>query len=192
MSNYSLTVTVPVQSFQQLAHQGYKLCFACGVEREGFKVIAATSYVAPYISFAWSDDYGIAATGSDFTEGAKVQAYTPVDSIRLGQTYTLSSDFQGSVKNGGSQGAIQFNNQADRASPILYRNMGSSKVPFYVGSQDSSQVIQPNHKVAVWFQTHAGDGMMISRIDAPNIEIDMSGRTNATAVYNEDSTWSLQ
>ncbi|KAF5561636.1 hypothetical protein FPHYL_6129 [Fusarium phyllophilum] len=213
MTNYSLTVKVPGQSLRQLSQQGYKLCFASGVEREGFKVIALTTRmalcssistytndyhqdIAPNIQLQWNDDYGIAASGSNFMEGAKVQAYTDVDSIRLGQTYTLSPDFQGRVNDGGRQGAIQFNNQADRASPIIYRNIGDSKVPIYVGSQQlpqgSSQVIQPNNRVAVWFQGGAETGMMISRIDGPNIEIDMSGRTSATVVFNEDFTWSLQ
>ncbi|PNP85421.1 hypothetical protein FNYG_01250 [Fusarium nygamai] len=196
MTNYSLTVKVPTQNFRQLSQEGYKLCFASGVEREGFKVIALTTYIAPIIQLQLNDDYGIAATGSNFMEGVKVQAETNVDSIRLGQTYTLTPDFQGSVNDGGRQGAIQFNNQADRAFPIIYRNIGDSKVPIYVGSQQvpqgSSQVIHPNNRVAVWFQQDAETGMMISRIDGPNIEIDMSGRTSATVALNEDFTWSLQ
>ncbi|KAF5621128.1 uncharacterized protein FTJAE_11469 [Fusarium tjaetaba] len=213
MTNYSLTVKVPVQSFRQLSQEGYKLCFASGVEREGFKVIALTTGealcsststytdvcdqdIAPFVMLQCNDDYAIAASGSSFMEGAKVQAYTNVDSIRLGQTYTLTPDFQGRVNDGGRQGAIQFNNQTDRAAPIIYRSIGDSKVPFYVGSQQlprgSSQVIQPNNRVAVWFQRDAETGMMISRIDGNFIEIDMSGRTSATVVSNEDFTWSLQ
>lgn len=59
MTNYSLTVKVPGRAaIQQFAQQGYKLCFASGVEREGYKVIASTSSKALRSStLTYTDDY---------------------------------------------------------------------------------------------------------------------------------------
>ncbi|EXK87565.1 hypothetical protein FOQG_08906 [Fusarium oxysporum f. sp. raphani 54005] len=197
MTNYSLTVRVPGRAaIQQFAQQGYKLCFASGVEREGYKVIASTSSIAPNAQFNWNDDLGIAASQSNFMEGVQVQASTNVDSIRPGQTYTLTPDYRGSVNDGGPQDGIRFNNQADRASPIVYRTINGSRAPIYVGSMQlprgASQEIKPNNRIRVWFQRDGQSGTMIDGIHDQSIEIDMSGRASAAVVFNDDFTWSLQ
>ncbi|KAJ4256817.1 hypothetical protein NW762_008913 [Fusarium torreyae] len=197
MTNYSLTVEVPGRmALQQFSQQGYKLCFASGVEREGYRVIASSTNVAPNIQFEWNDEFGIAASQSNFMNGARFSSTTDIDSIRLGQTYTLTPDWQGSINDGGPQGGIRFNNQADRASPIVYRTINGRKTPIYFGSMQlprgGSQEIKPNNKVAVWFQRDGQSGTMIDGIHGQSIEIDMSGRTDATVVFNDDFTWSLQ
>ncbi|KAH7213294.1 uncharacterized protein BKA55DRAFT_697800 [Fusarium redolens] len=197
MTNYSLTVRIQGRmALQQFAQQGYNLCFASAVEREGYKVIASSMNIAPNAQFQWNDDFGVAASQSNFMNGVQVMAATDIESIRPGQTYTLTPDWQGSVDDGGPQGGIRFNNKADRASPIVYRTINGSRAPIYFGSMQlprgSSQEIKPNNRVTVWFQRDGETGTMIDGIDGQNIEIDMSGRTNATVVFNDDFTWSLQ
>ncbi|KAG5787671.1 hypothetical protein H9Q69_013255 [Fusarium xylarioides] len=197
MTNYSLTVRVQSRmALQRFSEQGYSLCFASEVEGEGYKVIASSSRVASNTDFNWNDDLGIAASQSRFMHGVQIQAITDVDSIRLGQTYTLSEDYQGRVNDGGPQGGIRFNNQTDGASPILYRTINGSRDPIYVGSMQiprgASQEIKPNNKVKVWFQRDGQRGTMIDEIHEQSIEIDMSGRTSATVVFNDDFSWSLQ
>jgi hypothetical protein len=121
---------------------------------------------------------------------------TEVSSIKSGQTYTLTPDYQGRVSEGGPETGFQFNNQADRASPIVYRTIGGSKAPIYVGSeqlpQGSSQEIQPTNRVAVWFQQQGESGTMMDGIRGQNFQIDMSGKNSATVVFSDDFRWSLQ
>ncbi|KAF5598213.1 hypothetical protein FPCIR_3235 [Fusarium pseudocircinatum] len=197
MTNYSLLVEVPGQrALQMLAQQRSRLCLAFSVENEQPNVIASSSSLAPNIETRWSDDYAIAATQSNFMRGAQVEASTEPESISPGQTYTLNPDFTGSVGGGGPQGSFRFNNQADRAAPILYRTMGFERSPIYVGSSQlprgASQEIQPGNKVTVWFQPNGSTGTMIDRFNSQPFEIDMSGRTNATVVFSDDFRWSLQ
>ncbi|KAF5552658.1 hypothetical protein FMEXI_2809 [Fusarium mexicanum] len=197
MTNYSLLVKVPGQrALQQLAQQGNRLCLGFGVGSDQPNVIASSSDLAPNIQTQWSDDYAIAATQSSFMQGAQVEASTEPESISPGQTYTLNPDFTGSVGGGGPQGGFRFNNQADRASPILYRKMGFERAPIYVGSSQlprgASQEIQLGNKVTVWFQRDGYTGTMIDGIYAQSFQIDMSGRTSATVVFSDDFRWSLQ
>jgi hypothetical protein len=123
-------------------------------------------------------------------------AATNAESIRLGQSYTLTPDWEGSVNEGGPRDGIRFNNQADRASAIVYRTINGSRAPIYFSShqlpQGSSQEIKPVNRVAVWFQRDGKTGTMIDGPGQQSIEIDMSGRTNATVVFNDDMRWSLQ
>ncbi|KAF5694747.1 hypothetical protein FDENT_875 [Fusarium denticulatum] len=197
MTNYSLLVEVQGQrALQQLAQQGNRLCLGFGVGSDQPNVIALSSSLAPNIETRWSDDYAIAATQSNFMQGARVEASNEPEAISPGQTYTLNPDFTGSVGGGGPQGGFRFNNQADRAAPILYRTMGFERSPIYVGSSQlprgASQEIQPGNKVTVWFQRDGYTGTMIDEIYAQTFEIDMSGRTNATVVFSDDFRWSLQ
>ncbi|KAG7409984.1 hypothetical protein DER46DRAFT_664931 [Fusarium sp. MPI-SDFR-AT-0072] len=197
MTNYSLTVRVQGRmALQQLSQGDYRLCFASGVEREGYKVIASSTSIGTNIQLQWNDDYAIAASRSNFMEGVQVQASTHVDSIRPGQTYTLNPDYRGSVDDDGPQGGIRFNNQADRASPVIYRTINGSRAPIYVGSMQlprgASQEIKLSNKVKVWFQRDGRSGTMIDGIHDESIEIDMSGRASAGVVFNDDFRWSLQ
>ncbi|EWG55425.1 hypothetical protein FVEG_13424 [Fusarium verticillioides 7600] len=197
MTNYSLLVEVPGQrTLQQLAQQGNRLCLGFGVGNDQPNVIAFSSSLAPNIQTQWSDDYAIAATQSSFMPGAQVQASTEPESISPGQAYTLNPDFTGSVGGGGPQGGFRFNNQADRASPVLYRAVGFERSPIYVGSSQlprgASQEIQPGNKVTVWFQPNGSTGTMIDGFYSQPFEIDMSERTNATVVFSDDFRWSLQ
>ncbi|KAF5684496.1 hypothetical protein FCIRC_3839 [Fusarium circinatum] len=197
MTNYSLLVKVPGQgALQQLAQQGNRLCLGFGVGNDQPNVIASSSDLAPNIITEWSDEYAIAASQSNFMQGARVEASTEPETISPGQTYTLNPDFTGSVGGGGPQGGFRFNNQADRASPILYRAMGYERAPIYVGSSQiprgASQQIQPGNKVTVWFQGDGYTGTMVDGIYAQSFEIDMSERTNATVIFTDDFRWSLE
>ncbi|RBR16099.1 hypothetical protein FVER53590_13424 [Fusarium verticillioides] len=196
MTNYSLLVEVPGQrTLQQLAQQGNRLCLGFGVGNQP-NVIAFSSSLAPNIQTQWSDDYAIAATQSSFMPGAQVQASTEPESISPGQAYTLNPDFTGSVGGGGPQGGFRFNNQADRASPVLYRAMGFERSPIYVGSSQlprgASQDFKPNTSVRVWFQRDGRTGTMIDGIYSQSIEIDMSEIPSRTVIFNDDFTWSIQ
>ncbi|KAF5632986.1 hypothetical protein F25303_9269 [Fusarium sp. NRRL 25303] len=191
MTNYSLLVKIQGQrAIQQLSQQGNKLCLAFGVENGEPKVIASSSNLAPNIQIRWNDDYAMAASQSNFMQGAYVEASTDLSPIKPGQTYTLSPDFQGSVNDGGPQGGFRFKNQADRASPVIYRTVGFDKAPIYVGSSQiprgASQDIKLNNKVTVWFGSDGQTGTMIDGIYAQSIEIDMSQRTNAVVNFGDD------
>ncbi|KAI1055467.1 hypothetical protein LB506_011383 [Fusarium annulatum] len=197
MTNYSLLVRVEGQSaLQQLSQQGSRLCLAFGVENSPPTVIASSSDLAPNIATEWNDDYAIAASQSSFMPGAQVQASTETQPIRPGQTYTLNPDFTGSVNDGGPQGGFRFNNQTDRASPIIYRSMGYEMAPIYFGTspipRGASQNIKLNNKVTVWFGSDGQTGTMIDGIYAQSIEVDMSQRANAVVVFNDNFTWSLE
>ncbi|KAF5649009.1 hypothetical protein F52700_828 [Fusarium sp. NRRL 52700] len=215
MPTYTLTVKIQGRGvLEQLIPANYQLCFASGIEGEGFKVIATTTSLMSNIQLQWNDDYGIAASPYEFEERsmhaieiatqkstltnslARVEECTRIESIRPGQTYTLAPEFQGRVSDGGPQGAFRFDNQADRASPILYRHISGSSVPIYFGSQQlhrgSSQEIKPDNRVAVWLQREVERGTMINGIREPHMEIEMSGRTNATVILSDDFRWSLQ
>ncbi|KAF5572890.1 hypothetical protein FPANT_12739 [Fusarium pseudoanthophilum] len=197
MTKYSLLVRVQGPNvLQQLGQQGSRLCLAFGVGNGEPNVIARSSGLGPNIQLQWNDDYAIAATQSNFMQGAQVQASTEPEPIKPGQTYTLNPDFTGSVNDGGPQGGFRFRNQAENASPILYMNMGFELAPIWVGSSQvprgASQDIKPNNKVTVWFQSDGQTGTMIGGIYAQPMVIDMSGRTSATVVFNDNFTWSQQ
>ncbi|KAF4439062.1 hypothetical protein FACUT_4416 [Fusarium acutatum] len=197
MTNYSLLVRVQGQrALQQLSQQGSRLCLAFGVENGEPNVIASSSSLGPNIQMQWNDDYAIAASRSNFMQGAQAEASTDPESIKPGQTYTLNPDFTGSVNDGGPQGGFRFNNKAGNASPIIYRNMGFDRAPIYVGPRQvptgASQDIKLNNKVTVWFQSEGQTGSMIDGIYAQTIEVDLSGRTSATVVFNDNFTWSQQ
>ncbi|RGP59658.1 hypothetical protein FLONG3_11129 [Fusarium longipes] len=195
MTNYSLNVEVGHGVVRQLMQQGSRLCLAFGVENDGYKVIASSSNLGSMVSFQWKADFAVGASNGNFQNG--VMSSTKPDPVRLGQTYTLTPDWQGSVNDGGRQGAIVFKNQNDRASPILYKNINGSNAPIYFGShilpRGSSQEIKPNNRVAIWFQSEGRSGTMIDGIyDRNPFEIDMSGRTDASVVLNDNFTWSLR
>lgn len=123
-------------------------------------------------------------------------AATDIDRIRLGQSYTLNPDWRGSVGGEGPPDSIRFRNQADQASAILYRGMNGSIAPIYFGSQQlprgATQQIKPINRVAVWLQRDGQTGTMIDGPGEQSIEIDMSGKTSARVVFNDDMSWSLQ
>ncbi|KAF4953759.1 hypothetical protein FGADI_5752 [Fusarium gaditjirri] len=175
MTNYYLTMKVQDPALQRQLSQGG---------------------IGPYIEVEWNDDYAVAATRDNFMEGARVQASTDTDSIRLGQTYTLNQDYRGSVNNGGPQDSIRFNNQADRVSPIIYRTINGFRVPIYVGTsqipRSATQEIKPNNKVKVWLQSNCESGTMINGIYGESLEVDMSGRTSVKVFFDEDYKWSVQ
>ncbi|KAF5243373.1 hypothetical protein FANTH_8194 [Fusarium anthophilum] len=195
MTNYSLQVNVQGQRARQfLGQQRSRLCLAFSAENEQPKVIASSSSLAPVIQIQWSDEYAIAASQSSFMQGAQVEASTDVESMSPGQTYTVNPDLTGNVGGGGPQGGFRFNNQANGASPILYRKMGFARAPIYVGSSQlprgASQEIKLNNKVTVWFQSDGRTGTMIDGFHAEKIDIDMSGRTSATVNFNDSLMWS--
>ncbi|KAF4498125.1 hypothetical protein FAGAP_5717 [Fusarium agapanthi] len=197
MTNYSVLVKIEGQSaLRQLAQQDYSLCLAFGVEDDEPRVIASSSILAPYVKTEWNDGYGIAASDSRFMEGALVQVATEVQSIKPGQTYTLNSNWAGSVSDGGRQGGLCFNNQCETVSPIICKKIGSRWAPIYIAPRQlprgTIQEIKLNNKVTVWFQSEISTGSMINGISGQSIEIDMSGRTNATAVFSDDYRWSLE
>lgn len=123
-------------------------------------------------------------------------AATEVESIRLGQIYTMTPDWRGSVNDGGPRDCIRFKNKADRASAILYRTINGSRAPIYFSSfqlqRNNNQDIKLGNRVAVWFELDGKTGTMIDAPGDSGIEIDMSGRTSATVVFNDDMEWSLQ
>ncbi|KAF5566281.1 hypothetical protein FNAPI_1280 [Fusarium napiforme] len=196
MTNYSLLVRVQGQgALQRLARQGNRLCLAFGVQHGQPNVIASSSNLGPNIQLQWNDDYAMAASQSNFMPGAQVEASTDPESINPGQTYTLNPDFTGSVNDGGPQGGFGFNNKANGASPVIYRNMGFERAPIYVGPQvpsGGSQDVKLDNTVTVWFQSEGQTGSMIDGIYASKIQVDMARNPNAVVVFNDDFRWSLQ
>ncbi|KIL89199.1 hypothetical protein FAVG1_07593 [Fusarium avenaceum] len=186
MPDYVLQISIQGQrAMQQLAQQGYRICFASAIADEGFKVIASSTGKST-----------IAASQSSFMNGVQFSASSDIDRIRLGQSYILNPDWRGNVGEDGPRDGIRFRNQADRASAILYRGMNGSMAPIYFGSQQlprgATQQIKPINRVAVWLQRGGQTGTMIDGPGEQSIEIDMSGRTSARVVFNDDMSWSLQ
>ncbi|KAH6964544.1 hypothetical protein DER45DRAFT_610867 [Fusarium avenaceum] len=194
MPKYVLQISIQGhRAMEQLSQQGYRICFAFAIEDEGFKWITD---LAPNAQIQWNDEFSIAASRSSFMNGVQFSASSDIDSISLGQTYTLSPDWRGSVGEGGPRGGIRFRNMADRASAIVYREINDSTAPIYFGSQQlppgATQQIKPINRVAVWLQRDGQTGTMIDGPGEQSIEIDMSGRTSARVVFNDDMSWSLQ
>ncbi|KAH7252705.1 hypothetical protein BKA59DRAFT_168397 [Fusarium tricinctum] len=197
MPDYILQISIQGQmALRQLSQQDFKICFASAIADEGFKVIASSMHLGSYVQFQWNDDFAIAASQSEFMNGVQFSAATDATPIRLGQSYNLTPDWRGGVGEGGPRDGLRFNNQADRASAIVYRNINGSRAPIYFSSQQlprgAIQEIRPINKVAVWFQRDGQTGTMIDGPGDLSIEIDMSGRTSARVVFNDDMSWSLQ
>lgn len=87
MPDYVLQISIQGQrAMQQLAQQGYRICFASAIADEGFKIIASSigkstcvylltltnkwnSDLAPNARIQWNDEFSIAASQSSFMNG---------------------------------------------------------------------------------------------------------------------------
>ncbi|KAJ4319548.1 hypothetical protein N0V84_006278 [Fusarium piperis] len=191
MTTKTLNVRVSPPLIRQLNEQGFKLCFATGVQSSGrvnYNVIASTYNVAPNISIQWEDSYAIA--------GTMVTAATSMVDINLGQTYTLPQDFtNGTVNNDPSapQDGFRFFNEAGSAAAIIYKRINGQNAPIYISAMaplpPGTEDITPLSRVAVWFQRDVETSVMVSELHGASREMEMSWMTEANLEYTGSGVW---
>ncbi|RSL96322.1 hypothetical protein CEP52_011545 [Fusarium oligoseptatum] len=169
MSTKTLNIQIDNAMLRQLSPQGYKLCFATGVQAGGrvnYNVIASTNHVAPNITIQWEDSPELHPT-QDFTDG-------PIN------------DDPSAPKDG-----IRFINETNGAAAILFKKINGEKVPIYISANapGSTEDIEPLGRVAVWFQIEAETSMMISELPGAYRELEMSFMTEATLQYTGSGSW---
>ncbi|RSM12719.1 hypothetical protein CDV31_006186 [Fusarium ambrosium] len=197
MATKTLNIQIENAMLRQLSQQGYKLCFATGVQAGGrvnYNVIASTNHVAPNITIQWGDSYAIAGSTSSFQPGALVREATRTVDINLGQSYTLPQDFTDGPINddpSASKDGIRFVNETNGAAAILFKKINGAKVPIYISANapGSTGDIEPLGRVAVWFQSEAETSMMISELPGAYRELEMSFMTEATLQYTGSGSW---
>ncbi|KAJ4194852.1 hypothetical protein NW755_002271 [Fusarium falciforme] len=187
----TLNIRVNSAMIRQLNQQGYKLCFATGVQSGGrvnYNVIASTNNVASNITIQWEHSYAIAGT-------MLVAATSPAD-INLGQSYTLPQDFTDGTVNDDSSApkdGIRFVNETRGAAAILYKKINGQHAPIYISAMaplpQGTEDITPLSRVAVWFQNEAQTSMMISNLPGGSREMEMSFLTEATLEYTGSGSW---
>ncbi|KAJ4243988.1 hypothetical protein NW757_010920 [Fusarium falciforme] len=187
----TLNIRVNSAMIRQLNQQGYKLCFATGVQSGGrvnYNVIASTNNVASNITIQWEHSNAIAGT-------MLVAATSPAD-INLGQSYTLPQDFTDGTVNDDSSApkdGIRFVNETRGAAAILYKKINGQHAPIYISAMaplpQGTEDITPLSRVAVWFQNEAQTSMMISNLPGGSREMEMSFLTEATLEYTGSGSW---
>ncbi|KAI8666242.1 hypothetical protein NCS57_00848500 [Fusarium keratoplasticum] len=195
----TLNIRVNSAMIRQLNQQGYKLCFATGVQSGGrvnYNVIASTNSVASNITIQWDDSYAIAGSTNSFQPGATLIAATSQADINLGQSYTLPQDFTDGTVNDDSSApkdGIRFVNETRGAAAILYKKINGQHAPIYISAMaplpQGTEDITPLSRVAVWFQSEAETSMMISNLPRGSREMEMSFMTEVTLEYTGSGSW---
>ncbi|EEU39377.1 uncharacterized protein NECHADRAFT_81493 [Fusarium vanettenii 77-13-4] len=191
MVTKTLHIRVNPAMIRQFNQQGYKLCFATGVQTGGrvsYNVIASTNSVAANITIQWEDSYAIA--------GTLVDVATNTVGINLGQSYTLPQDFTDGPINDDSSApkdGIRFVNRTGAAAAVLFKRINGQNAPIYISANaplpPGTEDITPLSRVAVWFQNEAQTSMMISNLPGGSREMEMSFMTEATLEYTGSGSW---
>ncbi|RSL63053.1 hypothetical protein CEP54_005377 [Fusarium duplospermum] len=199
MATKTLNLRVDDAMTRQLNQQGYKLCFATGVQAGGrvnYNVIASTNHVAPNITIQWEEEYAIAGSTSSFQPGVMVREATRTADINLGQSYTLPQDFTDGPINDDSlapKDGIRFVNKTNSAAAILFKKINGENTPIYISANaplpTGTEDIEPLSRVAVWFQSEAETSTMISELPGAYRELEMSFMTEATLEYTGSGSW---
>ncbi|CVL11697.1 hypothetical protein FPRO06_13006 [Fusarium proliferatum] len=200
MTTNFLRIKVSEDKVKQFNQQGWKLCFAAGVQAGGkinFNVVASTHAIARNITVQWTNSYGIAASQDEFNNGVIFNAATDIADIQFGQSYTLPADWTNGTINTdpkAPKGGFRFINQTNGAAAVVYKKVNGKFAPIYFSASaplpKGTEDLTPVEKVAVWFQANTQTATMISEFNGEPKEVDMTGKTEAALEY--DGNWTAK
>ncbi|KAJ4028927.1 hypothetical protein NW761_014255 [Fusarium oxysporum] len=198
MSTNFLRIKVSEDKVKQFNQQGWKLCFATGVQAGGkvnFNVVASTHAIARNITIQWTNSYAIAASQDAFNNGVIFNASTDIADIQFGQSYTLPADWtNGNINSdpNAPKGGFRFINQTNGAAAVVYKRINGKFAPIYFSAAaplpKGTEDLTPVEKVAVWFQANTETATMISEFVGEPKEVNMTGKTEALLDYNGNWT----
>ncbi|EWZ43428.1 hypothetical protein BFJ70_g12660 [Fusarium oxysporum] len=198
MSTNFLRIKVSEDKVKQFNQQGWKLCFATGVQAGGkvnFNVVASTHAIARNITIQWTNSYAIAASQDAFNNGVIFNASTDTADIQFGQSYTLPADWtNGNINSdpNAPKGGFRFINQTNGAAAVVYKRINGKFAPIYFSAAaplpKGTEDLTPVEKVAVWFQANTETATMISEFVSEPKQVDMTGKTEALLDYNGNWT----
>ncbi|KAJ0341216.1 hypothetical protein COL154_008976 [Colletotrichum chrysophilum] len=199
-SQYTLTVNVDpkwVSAWSKIP--GMKLCFATAVGSGSSatfsNVVAYTHNIAPNVTIQWGNNYRIAGSTNNFSNGAKFTASTDKIAVKFGSKTEVKKDWSISTNpdDGAPDAGFLFTNQIEVAA-VLYREIQGEYKAIYISHvgpmpKNSKEKLTPKQKVYVWFSDSYEDETMIDDFSGDLKEIVYEGKTSATVKFDGGGTW---
>ncbi|KAI0503265.1 hypothetical protein F5B22DRAFT_662200 [Xylaria bambusicola] len=171
---------------------GFQLCFTAGMgDNDNFNVIAYADTIAQNVSISWADEFSIAATKTEFRNGARITVNTGSTAITKNQTYTLPATWANGTISPETHpdGAFKMVNlTSGRASAVVYKKVNGKATPFYISSvaiePQGSEMMSPKANVSLWFEKNVDTGTMVSKNSGNASVFDFRGVSSKTVHYD--------
>ncbi|KAK5634280.1 hypothetical protein RRF57_009994 [Xylaria bambusicola] len=171
---------------------GFKLCFSSGMgDKDDFNVIAYSDTIAQNVSISWVDEFSIAATKSEFMNGAKITVNTGTADIGKNQTYTLPPTWANGTVSPETHPNDAFrmvNKTTGRASAVVYKKVNGKPTAFYISAvaiePQGSEMLSPKSNISLWFEKSVETGTMVSKNSGNASVFDFRGVNSKTVHYD--------
>nr|RBQ96888.1 hypothetical protein FVER53263_04437 [Fusarium verticillioides] len=172
--------------------EGYVLCFTAGVAgNTEFNVVATADTISPVFNITWDDQFQIAATKDEFSNGVTFQNSTTPTPIQFNEVYTLPANWTDGVVSTDvlpTANSSAFVNQTTGASAVVYKIINGKSLPFFISpypiDTGATEVMTPKSTVALWFQQNVETGTMVAVVKDQLSTFDFSDKSSLDLIWN--------
>ncbi|KAF5587508.1 hypothetical protein FPANT_6853 [Fusarium pseudoanthophilum] len=169
MGTKQINISFTDEQVVEYNRAGYVLCFSAGVAgNTEFNVVAKADTISTVFNITWEDQFQIAATKDEFSDGAMFNLYTTPTPIQFNEAYTLPANWTDGVVLADvlpTANSFAFVNQTSRASAVIFKIINGKSQPFFISAnpipKDATEVMTPKSTVALWFQQNVETGTMV-------------------------------
>ncbi|RGP64260.1 hypothetical protein FSPOR_8080 [Fusarium sporotrichioides] len=192
MGSKQINISFTDEQVAKYNGEGYVLCFSAGVGGDPeFNVVATADTIAPVFNITWEDQFQIAATKDEFSNGVKFNISTRPTPIQFNEVYTLPANWTDGIVSTDilpTANSFAFINQTSGASAVIYKIINGKSLPFFISPNPldpgATEVMTPKATVALWFQQNVETGTMVSVVKDELSTFDFSDKSSLQLMWN--------
>ncbi|KAG9500795.1 hypothetical protein J7337_006475 [Fusarium musae] len=192
MGSKQINISFTDEQVAKYNGEGYVLCFTAGVAgNTEFNVVATADTISPVFNITWEDQFQIAATKDEFSNGVTFQNSTTPTPIQFNEVYTLPANWTDGIVSTDvlpTANSFAFVNQTTGASAVVYKIINGKSLPFFISpypiDTGATEVMTPQSTVALWFQQNVETGTMVAVVKDELSTFDFSDKSSLDLIWN--------